>query len=87
MRATGRTNENVRKTGVRPRFSIGEPLSTLQDNRLVAVPAAVAALQVLPYVGEAVAGTVIGQEAMGHRVLQGCSVLSCELVSHRVMRV
>jgi hypothetical protein len=36
---------------------------------LVAVPAAVAALQVLPYVGEAVAGTVIGQEAMGHRVL------------------
>lgn len=36
----------------------GEPLSAIQDNRLAVIPGAVAALQAVPYVGEAVAGMV-----------------------------
>jgi len=47
----------------------GEPLSAIQDNNSVSVPIALAALQAIPIVGDAVAATVIGQAAQGHAIL------------------
>jgi len=51
----------------------GEPLSAIQDNRVATVPAALAVLGFVPYVGEAavgaVGGTLLGRELGGNKVM------------------